>query len=59
MSTDLATSYSITYYFPRWIFDLSIAVWQYVGTEVEDDEIKRILRRIEQKVDDISDYGQG
>ncbi len=57
MSIDLATSYSITYHFPRWMFDLSITIWQYTGTEVENDEIKRMLRRIEQKVDDISDFG--
>lgn len=58
MSTDLATSYSITYYFPRWFFDLSIAIWQYMGTDVEDDEIKRIVQRIEQKVDDISEFSR-
>jgi len=57
-STDLASSYSITYYFPRWIFDISIAIWQYTGTDVEDNEIKRILRRIEQKVDDFSEFSR-
>lgn len=57
MSTDLASSYSITYYFPRWMFDLSIAIWQYTGTGDIDDEIIRRLTRIEQKVDDISDFG--
>lgn len=58
MSTDLATSYLLTYHFPRWFFDLSIAIWQYMGTDVEDDEVKRIVRRIEQKVDDISEFSR-
>ncbi len=56
---DLASSYVLTYNFPRWIFDISIAIWEYQGTDVEDDEIKRILRRVEQKVNDISDFGMG
>lgn len=59
MPLNLASSYSIIYRFPRWIADLSLSIWQYTGNYEEDDEIKRILRRIEQKVEDISDYGQG
>ncbi|MBW4667197.1 MAG: hypothetical protein KME60_07080 [Cyanomargarita calcarea GSE-NOS-MK-12-04C] len=34
---NLASSYSITYYFPQWIFDLSIAIWQYTGTYTKSD----------------------
>jgi hypothetical protein len=59
MDMDLFSSYSITYYFPRWFFDLSIAIWQYTGTDDIDDEIIRRLTKIEQKVDDISNYGMG
>ena len=53
-SLELASSYSITYYFPRWIFDISLAVWQYMGIYTEDtksEEVMRTLARIERDID--------
>lgn len=54
---DLASSYLLTYNFPRWIFDLSIAIWEYQGDTSEVDNIAGTLQRIEQKIDDIATFG--
>ncbi|PAX58364.1 hypothetical protein [Brunnivagina elsteri] len=54
---DLASTYELTYNFPRWIFDLSIAIWEYQGDIGEVDNIAGTLQRLEEKVDDIATFG--
>jgi hypothetical protein len=59
----LANSYSIDFEVPKWFESVSIQVWEYTGTVEDSTEqlIREIreneLKRIEQKVDDISNYG--
>ena len=58
MPLNLATTYGITFRFPRWMYDLALAFWQYDGEIYEGYDIRPILYRIEQKVDDISQFGE-
>lgn len=46
----------ITYIVPSWVFDISLSIWEYQGSEIELSELKPILREIDKKVSDISDF---
>ena len=50
----ISHSYTLAIRFPRWFFDASVFVW---SRESEDINGKELLQRIEQKIDDISEYG--
>ena len=50
----ISTSYSIFIQVPKWFLNASVAVWRYTGPDYDSD-----LARIEQKIDEISNYGSG
>lgn len=50
----ISTQYTLTANIPRWHKEMSIEIWQYVGSELERDDladIKSDLSRIETKID--------
>ncbi|MDZ8228295.1 hypothetical protein [Nostoc sp. ChiVER01] len=59
----LTATYSITFGVPEWFKNVNVTVWQYVGADYDSVEqfltsdIQPALARIEQKIDDISNYG--
>ncbi|MFN6485523.1 MULTISPECIES: hypothetical protein [unclassified Nostoc] len=50
----ISSSYSISIQVPDWFLNASVALWRYTGPDYDSD-----LARIEQKIDDISNYGAG
>ncbi|AFZ01628.1 hypothetical protein [Calothrix sp. PCC 6303] len=55
-SLDLASSYTLNYAFPRWIKDISIAIWEYQGdiSSYDPNDIPATLQRLEDKIDDLA-----
>jgi hypothetical protein len=54
----ITSSFGLTYFVPRWFFDINLTFWQYADESIVDEyDIKPTLQRIEQKVDDISQFG--
>ncbi len=58
LASNLSTTYGISYLVPRWFMDINLTFWQYTGDITGDNDIRSILLRIEQKVDDISEFSR-
>lgn len=55
----ITSSFSITYFVPHWIFDINLTFWQYADESIVDEyDVRPALRRIEEKVDDISEFSR-
>lgn len=60
----ITDTYSLSFELPKWFKSVKILIWQYLGSDIDSTEnliyaLRNDITRLEQKIDDISNYSGG